>query len=70
MLTLCDTNYTMKEWLDEKWLDPNLKIFPWTAIWHKFGLNTLSCYGDRAPVTLLQIGLKFYSKTRTESTTT
>ena len=55
MLTLCDACYTMKEPPDIKWPGNYLEIFPWTFIWHKWGLNTLSRYGDRAPETLPKI---------------
>ena len=63
-LTLCDANYTMKERSDVKWPTHNLKIFPWTFIWHKLGLNTLSRYRDRATETFPKINAYCYSKTR------
>ena len=55
MLTLCDTNYAMKEWSDVKVSIQNLKIFPWTFIWYGLGLNALSRYRDRATETLPKI---------------
>ena len=53
--TLCDTKYAMKERSDIKVTIHNLKIFPWTFIWHGLGLNTLSRYRDRAAETLPKI---------------
>ena len=41
-LTLCDANYAMKEQPDVNVITHTLKIFLWTFIWHKLGLNTLS----------------------------
>ena len=38
--------------------------FPWTFIWHKLGLNTLSHYRDRAAETLPKINPNCYTKTR------
>ena len=63
-LTLCDANYTMKERSDVKVTPYDLKIFPWTFIWHKLGLNTLSRYRDRAAESLPKINANCYSKTR------
>ena len=63
-LTLCDANYAMKEWSDVKVTIHNLKIFPWTFIWHKLGLNILSRFRDRAAETLPKINANCYSKTR------
>ena len=48
MLTLCDIQYAMKEQPDINVTSYNLQIFPWTFIWLKVCLNTLSRYGDRA----------------------
>ena len=45
MLTLCNTNYAMKERPDVKWPGNNLRIFPWAFTWYELGLNTLSRYG-------------------------
>ena len=66
-LTLCDANYATKARLDVKWPGKHLKIFPWTFIWHKSGLNTLSRYGYINPDTLSKINLNWYNETRTES---
>ena len=63
MFTLCDANYAMKEWSDVKVTKHNLKIFPWTFIWHKLGLNTFSRYRDRVTETLSKINANCYSKT-------
>ena len=63
-LTLCDANYTMKERSDVKVTTHDLKIFLWTFFWHKFGLNTLSRYRDRASESLPKINANCYSKTR------
>ena len=63
MLTFFDTSYAMKKWSDVKVTIHNLKIFPWTFIWHKLDLNTLSRYRDRAAETLPKINLNCYSKT-------
>ena len=57
MLILCDTNYAMKERPDIKWPGNTLKILHWTFIWYKLGLNTLSCYGDRAAENVPKINL-------------
>ena len=65
-MTLCDANYAMKEQLHLIVTCNNLTILPWIFIWYKLGLNTLSHYGDRAPVTLRQIGINclvFQNKT-------
>ena len=50
VLTCCDANLAMKG--QHKSDLPELKI------WYKLFLNTLSRYGDRAPVTLPKIGIK------------
>ena len=52
----------MKKRSDVKVTTYNLKIFPWTFIWHKLGLNTFSHYRDRAAETLPKINLNCYSK--------
>ena len=49
------SHYTRKEWPDVKWPNHSLTISSWTFIWHKLCINTLSCYRDRATVTLRQI---------------
>ena len=66
-MTLCDGNYAMKERSDVKVNTHTLKIFPWSFIWHKLSLNTLSCYRDRAVETWNKINENCYSKARKKS---
>ena len=69
MLTLCNINYNMKEQLNVKVTNTDLKITSKTLIWHKLCLNAWNYRGNRAPVALPQIGLKWCGKTRTQPTT-